>query len=95
MTTFFHIFRSTRNLAISQGRQPVVCLLGPDMQAGFKDYCWGLFFNENFPSIGDPSISESTSVDLGELNGIRIRKMEHAGLAMLTAPGPDSGFDEP
>jgi hypothetical protein len=93
MTTFSHIFRSTRDLAISQGRRPVVCLLGPDMQVGFKDYCWGLFFNENFPSVGDPSISESTSVDLGELNGIRIRKMSTLGLAIITTPAPESGFD--
>lgn len=81
MTSFSHIFRSTRDLAISQGRRPVVCLLGPDTWPLFKEYC-----TEIWPNSG----AEYTI-----LNGIQIRKMEHAGLAFLTVPAPDSGFDVP
>lgn len=76
MTTFSHIFRSTRDLAISQGRRPVVCLLGPDMQKRFHSFlCDGL---QHYPNI---------------ITGIHIRHMRIPGLALLTAPAPESGFD--
>jgi hypothetical protein len=93
MTSFSHIFRSTRDLAISQGRRPVVCLLGPDMQAGFTDYCGDLSPFMKKMAKDDPWLKTVKPGDLGTLQGIRLRKMESNGLAMLTAPAPESGFD--
>jgi hypothetical protein len=78
MTSFSHIFRSTCDIAISQGRRPVVCLLGPDFQDEYKRF------------IADQWVHKP---DNGVLNGIRIRPMGIPGLAMVTAPAPESGFD--
>jgi hypothetical protein len=92
MTTFSHIFHSTRELAISQGRRPVVCYLGPDMEEGFAEYCDNLVDYV----VMDPSdlwIVTLKPGDLGTLQGIRLRKMDLPGIAFITVPAPESGFD--
>jgi len=81
MTTFSEAFRSTRDLCISQGRKPVVCLLGPDFQEKYIDFIEGEWVDQ--------------TTDYNALNGIRIRPMKIHGLAMVTAPMPESGFDLP
>ncbi len=93
MTNFSRVFRSAYDLAVSQGRKPVVCLLGPDMQAEFTDYCGDLSPFMKKMAKDDPWLKTVKPGDLGTLQGIRLRKMEAMGMAMLTAPAPESGFD--
>jgi hypothetical protein len=91
MTTFSEAFRSTRDLCISEGRRPVVCLLGPDEQIRFKKFC-------GYCSPFTNGITLKTARkpdDIGDLCGIRIRKMDCNGMAFLTVPMPESGFDLP
>lgn len=93
MTTFSEAFRSTRDLCISQGRRPVACLLGPDMQDEFKIYCSQIepFMKEVPPD--DPWLKALDPNDFGNISGIRLRKMDRHGMAFITAPQPESGFD--
>lgn len=93
MTTFSHIFRETRDLAISQGRRPVVCLLGPDMEKEFTGFCdsWEFCMKKMGPD--DPWLKTVKAGDLGTFEGIRLRKMRTHGLAIITTPAPESGFD--
>lgn len=93
MTTFSEAFRSTRDLAISQGRKPVVCLVGPDMEAGFDEHCgeWAPYMKPM--KKNDVWFPDFKPGDLGTLQGIRLRKMDHEGLAFITVPAPESGFD--
>jgi hypothetical protein len=95
MTTFSHIFRETRDLAISQGRRPVVCLLGPDVQDDFYRFTaeehWEWWPVQ--PSYTQKLHIVSATEDLGVYSGVRIRRMTHPGLAIITTPAPESGFD--
>lgn len=89
MTTFSHIFRSTRDLAISQGRRPVVCLLGPDFVEEYRSYVeWGAV-NGYYRPI---DVMEFDQV-LPPCNGLIVFRMRHNGVAMRTTPAPESGFD--
>lgn len=93
MTTFSHIFRSTRDLAISQGRRPVVCYLGPDFQEEFREFAR---LKEDFLQKFAPNEPWGNAIkpgDLGALCGVQLRKMDLPGMAILTAPAPESGFD--
>lgn len=98
MTTFSEAFRSTRDLCISQGRRPVACLIGPDVQPEFYKFAaetdWYMW------SVVQLSYTQKLQIvaaahDLGIYSGVHIKRMEHEGLAMVTAPMPESGFDLP
>lgn len=90
--SFGMIFHEALETVYCQGKHPIICLLGPDMQEAFTDHCGHLGpWMKMKP--GDPWLEDSQPGDLGLYNGLRLRKMEHNGLALITTPQPESGFD--
>jgi hypothetical protein len=88
------IFHDSLMHVNAQGRHPVVCLLGPDMQEAFEDHC-GTMSDWVKMKPSDPWIKTVKEGDLGTYNGIRLRKMNQNGLALVTHPVPGSSFDIP
>jgi hypothetical protein len=84
MSSFPQVFHEARIQAESQGRRAIVCLLGPDMQAAFADLC-GQWAECAKPleknGVWWPDFKPG---DLGSFGGVRLRKMNHDGLAILT-----------
>lgn len=91
MTTFSEAFRSTRDLCISQGRRPVVCLIGPDFVEEYRSYVeWGAM-NGYYRPVDVMNFEKS----LPSCNKVHMRHMDHHGMAFITSPMPESGFDLP
>lgn len=84
MSAFYEIFHEAHFRAESQGRHAAVCLLGPDMQAAFTDYCgqWAKYMKPM--EKNDVWFPDFKPGDLGTFSGVRLRRMNQNGLAMLT-----------
>ena len=95
MISFYHIFRESRDLCLTQGRRPVVCLLGPDMIAAYWEYRDGMLPHMKKLASDSPWKGLVNHGDIDNLCGIRLRKMNASGLAFLTVAQPESGFDLP
>lgn len=82
---FLSIFHEALEHALRQGRKPVVCLLGPDMQAAFDAHSGGITNILNIMGPNDILYPDFKPGDIAVYAGVRLRQMNHDGMAMLTA----------
>lgn len=88
MISFDTIFHETLHSVHLLNKSATLCLLGPDMQQAFEDH------RKTISMWQEKKLLETVKPgDLGIYNGIRLRKMNCHGMAMVTAPQPGSGFD--